>query len=138
MNTGEHVHPHLPEGYVLNDATLEILNKVSISHAEAGADIIAPSGMMDGMVGAIRSALDELASLEQALLDVVRWMALDSRTQPSFLMPSNTPPGFTDLSAKQLKAHPNLETASLIKWTRPMRAKHCGRLPWMSRKVQIC
>lgn len=58
LNTGEHVHPHLPEGYVLNDATLEILNKVSISHAEAGADIIAPSGMMDGMVGAIRSALD--------------------------------------------------------------------------------
>ncbi len=46
-------------GYVLNDETLEILQRVSVSHAEAGADIIAPSGMMDGMIGAIRGSLDE-------------------------------------------------------------------------------
>ena len=52
-------NPHLPEGYVLNDATLDILGKVAVSHAEAGADIVAPSGMMDGMVRAIRAALDE-------------------------------------------------------------------------------
>jgi porphobilinogen synthase len=58
LNSGDHFQPNLPEGYVLNDATLDILSKVSISHAEAGADVIAPSGMMDGMVGAIRSALD--------------------------------------------------------------------------------
>lgn len=58
LNTGEGMHSHLPEGYVLNDPTLEILGKVAVSHAEAGADIVAPSGMMDGMVGAIRSALD--------------------------------------------------------------------------------
>ncbi len=44
---------------VLNDPTLEILEKTAISHAKAGADIVAPSGMMDGMVGAIRKALDE-------------------------------------------------------------------------------
>ncbi len=48
----------LPEGYVLNDETLEVLAKVAVSHAEAGADIVAPSGMIDGMVGAIRTALD--------------------------------------------------------------------------------
>lgn len=42
-----------------NDLTLEILTKQAISHAEAGADIIAPSGMMDGMVQAIRRGLDE-------------------------------------------------------------------------------
>jgi porphobilinogen synthase len=58
LNTGEHSHPHLPEGYVLNDPTLDVLAKVAVSHAEAGADIIAPSGMMDGMVAAIRTALD--------------------------------------------------------------------------------
>jgi porphobilinogen synthase len=52
-------NPHLPEGYVLNDPTLEVLAKVSVSHAEAGADIIAPSGMMDGMVREIRYSLDE-------------------------------------------------------------------------------
>lgn len=48
----------LPEGYVLNDETLEILAKVAISHAQCGADIVAPSGMMDGMVAAIREGLD--------------------------------------------------------------------------------
>jgi len=45
-------------GAVDNDATLEILGRVAVSHAEAGADIVAPSGMMDGMVAAIRTALD--------------------------------------------------------------------------------
>ena len=59
LNTGEHFQASLPEGYVLNDPTLDILGKVAISHAECGADVVAPSGMMDGMVGAIRDALDE-------------------------------------------------------------------------------
>jgi porphobilinogen synthase len=45
-------------GYVLNDPTLDLLAKMSLSHAEAGADIIAPSDMMDGRIGAIREALD--------------------------------------------------------------------------------
>jgi len=59
LNVGEDLpHPHLPEGYVLNDPTLDVLAKVAVSHAEAGADIVAPSGMMDGMVSAIRNALD--------------------------------------------------------------------------------
>jgi porphobilinogen synthase len=55
---GSRPHPHLPEGYVLNDETLDVLAKVAVSHAEAGADIVAPSGMMDGMVAAIRAGLD--------------------------------------------------------------------------------
>lgn len=42
-----------------NDATLGLLSKMAVSHAEAGADIVAPSGMMDGQVKAIRQALDE-------------------------------------------------------------------------------
>ena len=45
-------------GVILNDETLPILGKIAVSHAEAGADIVAPSGMMDGMVKAIREALD--------------------------------------------------------------------------------
>ncbi len=44
---------------ILNDPTLEILGKTAVSHARAGADIVAPSGMMDGMVKAIRCALDD-------------------------------------------------------------------------------
>ena len=59
LNTGEHFQASLPEGYVLNDTTLDVLAKVAVSHIECGADIVAPSGMMDGMVGAIREALDE-------------------------------------------------------------------------------
>ena len=46
------------EGYVLNDETLEVLGRIAVSHGEAGADVVAPSGMIDGMVGAIRTALD--------------------------------------------------------------------------------
>lgn len=44
---------------ILNDPTLKILGKTAVSHAMAGADMVAPSGMMDGMVGAIRAALDD-------------------------------------------------------------------------------
>ena len=47
------------DGYVMNDETVEILTKQAISHAKAGADIIAPSDMMDGRIGAIRQALEE-------------------------------------------------------------------------------
>ncbi len=47
------------DGYVQNDATLELLAAEAVSHARAGADVIAPSDMMDGRVAAIRKALDE-------------------------------------------------------------------------------
>ena len=47
------------EGEILNDVTLELLAQMAVSHAEAGADIVAPSDMMDGRVGAIRQSLDE-------------------------------------------------------------------------------
>ncbi|MFL2483337.1 MAG: porphobilinogen synthase [Verrucomicrobia bacterium] len=47
------------DGSILNDETLEVLCKQSLSHARAGADIIAPSDMMDGRVGAIRNSMDE-------------------------------------------------------------------------------
>jgi porphobilinogen synthase len=56
------------EGTVDNDATLEVLAKAAVSHANAGADIIAPSGMMDGMVAAIRTALDGAGHPDQAIL----------------------------------------------------------------------
>ena len=46
------------ESYVLNDITTEILVKQALSHAEAGADVVAPSDMMDGRIGAIREALE--------------------------------------------------------------------------------
>ena len=47
-----------PTGEVLNDATLELYQRIALAQAEAGADVVAPSGMMDGQVAAIRAALD--------------------------------------------------------------------------------
>jgi porphobilinogen synthase len=47
------------EGYVLNNETVKVLVKQALSHAQAGADIVAPSDMMDGRIGAIRNALEE-------------------------------------------------------------------------------
>jgi porphobilinogen synthase len=57
LNQPEH-HRHLEAGYVLNDETLDVVARAALSHARAGADIVAPSGMIDGMVGAIRTILD--------------------------------------------------------------------------------
>jgi len=54
-----HFDAGLPHGYLLNDPSLELLARASVVHAEAGADMIAPSAMLDGQVGAIRSVLDE-------------------------------------------------------------------------------
>ncbi len=51
-----------------NDATLELLAKQAVSHAAAGADLVAPSGMMDGMIGAIRRGLDRAGHVETPIL----------------------------------------------------------------------
>ena len=48
-----------PTGEVLNDPTLELYQRIALAQAEAGADVVAPSGMMDGQVAAIRAALDD-------------------------------------------------------------------------------
>ena len=56
------------DGAVRNDPTLELLARTAVSHAEAGADVIAPSDMMDGRVGAIREALDEASFAETPIM----------------------------------------------------------------------
>ncbi|KZY68242.1 delta-aminolevulinic acid dehydratase [Oleiphilus sp. HI0071] len=55
-------------GYVLNDATVDVLVKQALSHAEAGADIVAPSDMMDGRISAIRQGLEVAGFTETAIL----------------------------------------------------------------------
>jgi len=55
-------------GDVSNDETLDVLRRIAISHGEAGADVVAPSGMIDGMVGAVRGALDEEGLQHVAIL----------------------------------------------------------------------
>jgi porphobilinogen synthase len=56
------------DGYVLNDETVEVLVKQAISHAEAGADVVAPSDMMDGRIGAIRVALEQRGFIHTRIL----------------------------------------------------------------------
>ena len=55
-------------GYVVNEATVEALVKQALSHAEAGADVVAPSDMMDGRIGTIRSALEEAGHIHTRIL----------------------------------------------------------------------
>lgn len=68
-------------GYVLNDITVQALVKQSLSHAEAGVDIISPSDMMDGRIGAIRTALDAGGHIN------VRLMAYSAKYASAFYGP---------------------------------------------------
>ena len=58
----------IENGEVANDATLDLLARTAVSHVEAGADVVAPSDMMDGRVGALRSALDEAGFSETPIV----------------------------------------------------------------------
>lgn len=65
----DHGHCGIVDGeQIVNDATLDILQSAAVSYARAGADVVAPSGMMDGMVGAIRSALDAQDFVDTSIL----------------------------------------------------------------------
>ncbi len=70
LNKEREPHPYatLPNDYLLNDETLTILQQIALSHAGAGAEIVAPSGMIDRMVGAIRTALDEQGFTECSIM----------------------------------------------------------------------
>ena len=98
LNTGEHVH--LPEGYVLNDETLDLLGRVAVSHAEAGADVVAPSGMIDGMVRAIRGALDGADFHHLPILSYAVKYA--SGFYGPFRDAAESPPGFGDRKSHQM------------------------------------
>jgi porphobilinogen synthase len=102
INTPDHEHyvPGLPEGYLLNDPTLDLLGQASIVHAQAGADIIAPSGMIDGMVGAIRNALD---SEGREHVSVMSYAAkYSSGFYGPFREAAESAPGFGDRSQYQM------------------------------------
>jgi porphobilinogen synthase len=101
LNVGSSLpKPNLPEGYVLNDDTLKILAKVALSHAQAGADIVAPSGMMDGMVSVIRTALDASSFEHTAIL------AYSVKYASGFYGPfrdaAESPPKFGDRKSHQM------------------------------------
>lgn len=87
-------------GAVVNDATLEILQRVVASHAEAGADIVAPSGMMDGAVAAIREELDRVGAAEVAIMAYAAKFA--SGFYGPFREAADSPPSFGDRKQYQM------------------------------------
>ena len=87
-------------GAVINDATVELLAETAVSQAEAGADIVAPSDMMDGRVGAIRAALDAGGFTETALLAYAAKFA--SAFYGPFREAADSAPAFGDRRAYQL------------------------------------
>ncbi len=96
----KHYNPRLPEGYLLNDPTLELLARASIVHAEAGADMIAPSGMIDGMVAAIRAGLDGAGQSHVAIMSYAAKYA--SGFYGPFRDAAESPPQFGDRSQYQM------------------------------------
>ncbi len=104
-----HGHCGALDGHdVLNDPTLELLTRAAVSHARAGADMVAPSDMMDGRVGAIRRGLDE------AGFDQVAIMAYAAKFASAFYGPfreaADSAPAFGDRKAYQM-APPNAREA---------------------------
>ncbi|HEV7300098.1 MAG TPA: porphobilinogen synthase [Tepidisphaeraceae bacterium] len=95
-----HFNAKLPNGYLLNDASLELLARASATHVRAGADIIAPSGMLDNMVAAIRTALDS------AGYDHVPIMSYAAKYASGFYGPfrdaAESPPAFGDRNGYQM------------------------------------
>lgn len=102
-----HGHCGVVEGNeILNDPTLEILQRVAVSHAEAGADVVAPSGMIDGQVQAIRKALDHTGFANVAI------MAYSAKHASYFYGPfreaADSAPSFGDRRSYQMDyANPN-------------------------------
>ncbi len=90
---GEHFH-------VLNDETVEILAQTAVSHAAAGADIVAPSDMMDGRIGAIREALDANGHSETSIMSYAVKFA--SVFYGPFREAAESPPQFGDRRSYQM------------------------------------
>ncbi len=90
----------LPSDFIDNDKTLKSLSKIALSHAEAGADFVAPSAMMDGQVGAIREALDRHGFKDTGIL------AYSAKYSSSFYGPFrealNSSPQFGDRKSYQM------------------------------------
>jgi porphobilinogen synthase len=95
-------------GDVDNDATIELLGRIAVTYAQAGADVVAPSDMMDGRVGAIRTALDALGAKDVAI------MAYSAKYASAFYGPfrdaAGSAPQFGDRRSYQMDP-PNVREA---------------------------
>jgi len=99
-------------GRVLNDPTLELLKKTAVSQAQAGADIIAPSGMMDGFVRAIRTGLDEAGFQDTPILSYAAKYA--SAYYGPFRDAADSAPSFGDRRTYQMNPANGIEALKEI------------------------
>ncbi|MEK7702643.1 MAG: porphobilinogen synthase [Nitrospirota bacterium] len=90
----------IQNGKILNDETLAVLGKMALSHVQAGADMVAPSDMMDGRVGAIRRVLDENNYIETPILSYAVKYA--SSLYAPFREAANSSPSFGDRKSYQM------------------------------------
>lgn len=101
-------HDGIVEGQeIVNDATVEVLANMSVSHAQAGADFVAPSDMMDGRIGAIRKALEENGFTKTGI------MSYSAKYASCFYGPFrdalDSAPGFGDKKTYQMDYHNRIE-----------------------------
>jgi porphobilinogen synthase len=101
-------HDGIVEGQeIVNDATVEVLAKMSVTHARAGADFVAPSDMMDGRIGAIRKALEENGFTKTGI------MSYSAKYASCFYGPFrdalDSAPGFGDKKTYQMDYHNRIE-----------------------------
>jgi porphobilinogen synthase len=109
------------EGYVLNDATVEVLVGQSLNQAAAGADIIAPSDMMDGRIGAIRQALEDAGHIN------VQIMSYAAKYASAFYGPFRDAVGSRGCSRA---------TRRPTRWTPATPRKRCARWRWIWPKAR--
>lgn len=110
----DHGHCGILDGeYVDNDKTLEYINKIALSHAKAGADMIAPSDMMDGRVGTIRNILDENGFINVPIMSYSAKYC--SAYYGPFRAAANSAPSFGDRKTYQMDPANRLEAIREVK-----------------------
>lgn len=110
-------------GYVMNDETIEVLIRQALCHADAGAQVVAPSDMMDGRIGAIREALEDAGHIH------TRIMAYSAKYASAFYGPFRDAVGSSGNLGKADKKP--------IRWTPPIRTRLCRKLLWTFRRERI-
>ena len=107
---------------MLNDETVEALIKQALSHAEAGADIVAPSDMMDGRIGAIRQAFEQNGHIYTSI------MAYSAKYASSFYGPFRDAVGSASNLKGGNKYNYQMDFVTVL--------KHCMKLHWISRRCR--
>jgi porphobilinogen synthase len=105
-------------GTILNDATVAVLTQQALVQAQAGVDIVAPSDMMDGRIGAIRAALEAGGAIDTKI------MAYSAKYASAFTVPSAMPWVRRKTSARA--------TRRPTRWTPPTAMRPCAKWPWIS------